>query len=271
MTRIRRWVAAGIVSSLVLGVACSGGDDPDLSRPSDAPSSSRDSDGTDTDDRDSSDDTDTSDGDASEALEDETFHVAESLGDDLVVRSAASTGAEEIATLTASESVSGRLIFPVVQQVGDWVEVELPTGPPDRSGWVARDDVALSRHRFRIEVALGARTLTLYTGTVEALSTPIALGPDAPAAGDRLFITELVQPPDPAGAYGAYAYGLSGGTNDAAAFAAGRGVVAVHGVNDPAALGAEVAAGSIGVAPDIMSRMADTIGLPLGTPVDVVE
>jgi len=261
MTRIRRWVAAGVVSSLLLGVACSGDDEPDLSLPSDATASSNDTDDTDA--------SSASEGDP-DALQDETFHVAEALDPHLVVRDAASGSAEEVATLTASEAVSGRIICLVVQQVGDWVEVELPTGPAGRTGWVARDDVALSRHRFRIEVARGARTLTLYTGSVVALSTPISLGPDAPPAGERLFITELVQPPDAAGAYGAYAYGLSGAANDAAAYAAGRGVVAVHAVNDPSVLGADAPAGSIGVAPDIMTRMADTIGLPLGTPVDVV-
>ena len=166
--------------------------------------------------------------------------------------------------------MSGRIVCLVVQQVGDWVEVGLPTGPAGRTGWVARDDVALSRHRFRIEVARGARTLTLFTGSVVALSTPVALGPDAPAAGEHRFITELVQPPDPAGVYGAYAYGLSGASNDIAAYASGQGVVAIHGVANGATLGTDTAAGSIGVAPEIMSRMVDTLGLPLGTPVDIV-
>ena len=227
-------------------------DEPDLSAPNDVTSSSG--------------GTDDADDGAGDALRDETFHVAESLDRHLVVRDAASASAQELVTLTAADAVSGRIVCLVVQQVGDWVEVELPTGPAGRTGWVARDDVALSRHRFRIEVARGARTLTLFTGSVVALSTPVALGPDAPAAGERRFITELVQPPDPAGAYGAYAYGLSGASNDVAAYASGQGVVAVHGVVDGTTLGTDAAAGSIGVAPDIMSRMADTIGLPLGTP-----
>jgi hypothetical protein len=253
MTRFRRWVAAGVVASLVLGGACSDGDEPDLSAPNDVTSSSG--------------GTDDADDGAGDALRDETFHVAESLDGHLVVRDAASASAQELVTLNAAEAVSGRIVCLVVQQVGDWVEVGLPTG---RTGWVARDDVALSRHRFRIEVARGARTLTLFTGSVVALSTPVALGPDAPAAGERRFITELVQPPDPAGVYGAYAYGLSGATNDIAAYASGQGVVAIHGVADGATLGTDTAAGSIGVAPEIMSRMADTLGLPLGTPVDIV-
>jgi hypothetical protein len=32
-----------------------------------------------------------------------------------------------------------------------------------------------------------------------------------------------------------------------------------------------VPAGAIGVADDVVIRMADAIGLPLGTPVDIVE
>jgi hypothetical protein len=255
MTRFRRWVAAGVVASLVLGGACSDGDEPDLSAPNDVTSSSG---------------ADEADEGAGDALHDETFHVAESLDRQLVVRDSASASAEQLVTLSAPEAVSGRIVCLVVQQVGDWVEVELPTGPAGRTGWVLRDDVALSRHRFRIEVARGARTLTLFTGSVVALSTPVALGPDAPAPGERRFITELVQPADPAGVYGAYAYGLSGARNDVAAYTTGQGVVAVHGVTNGATLGSDTAAGSIGVAPDIMSRMADTIGLPLGTPVDIV-
>jgi hypothetical protein len=255
MTRFRRWVAAGVVALLVLGGACSAGDEPDLSAPDDVTSPS------------GADDADEGGGDA---RRDGTFHVAESLDRQLVVRDAASGSADELATLSAPDAVSGRIVCLVVQQVGDWVEVELPSGPAGRTGWVRRDDVALSRHRFRIEVARGARTLTLYTGSVVALSTPVALGPDAPAAGERRFVTELVQPADPAGVYGAYAYGLSGAPNDVAAYASGQGVVAVHGVADGTTLGTDTAAGSIGVAPEIMSRMADTIGLPLGTPVDVV-
>jgi hypothetical protein len=283
MTRSRRWVAAGVVASLVLGAACSNVDEPDLSLPNDVTSSSGPDDadiGPDSG-ADGAADGSVADGEADvaiagaadgadEALQDETFHVAESLEPHLLVRDAASASADELVTLDAPTAVSGRIVCLVVQQVGDWVEVQLPTGPVGRTGWVLRDDVALSRHRFRIEVARGSRTLTLYSGSVVALSTPVALGPDAPAAGERRFITELVQPADPAGVYGISAYGLSGARNDVAAYASGQGVAAVHAVTDGATIGTDTAAGSIGVGPDIMSRMADTIGLPLGTPVDIV-
>jgi lipoprotein-anchoring transpeptidase ErfK/SrfK len=155
--------------------------------------------------------------------------------------------------------------------VGSWVEVQLPSGPTERTGWVARDDVTLSRHRFRIEVSLSDRTLTLYTGEVVAITAPVAVGPDAPPAGEQLFIKDLVQPPDPTGPYGTYAYGLSGSDNKRDKFMAGSGVVALHGTGDPSTLGGDASYGSIAVGSDIVARLADTIGLPLGTPVTIVE
>jgi hypothetical protein len=267
MTRFRRGVAAGVVSLLVLGVACSDENEPGLSAPSDVTAPSDD---TETSESAASTDDSAAGEEGDEPLDDETYYVAEALDDQLVVLDSANAGAAEVVRLSTAETVSGRVVCRVVQQVGDWVQVDLPASPTQRTGWVAREDVALSRHRFRIEVARSAHTLTLYSGSVVALSTPVAFGPDAPAVGQELFITELVQPPDPAGPYGAYAYGLSASVNDVAAFAAGRGVVAVHSVPDPAVVGTDVPVGSIGVAGDIITRMADTIGLPLGTPVDVV-
>ena len=94
---------------------------------------------------------------------------------------------------------------------------------------------------------------------------------DSPVAGTTLFIKDLVKPPNPAGPYARYAYGLSGSANDLAAFQAGKGVVAIHGVADPSTLGRDVPVGSIAVDPDVMTRMVERYGLPLGTPVDIVE
>jgi lipoprotein-anchoring transpeptidase ErfK/SrfK len=249
MTRTRPGVAAAVVSLLLLGAACSSDDTPDLSLPDDVTAGD--------------DNNDNGDG--------ETFHVAQAAIDPLVVRTAAQASADELTTLTAAEQTSGLVVCLVVQQVGDWVEVELPTGSGERTGWVARDDVTLSRHRFRLVVSRSEHTLTLYTGEVVALTAPVAFGPDAPPAGDERFITELMRPPDPAGPYGPYAYGLSGSDNQLANFTAASGVVALHGTADPTGLGGQVPYGSIAMGSDIVTRLADTIGLPLGTPVEFVE
>ena len=256
MTRTRLGVAAVAWLLLVVGAACSDDDNPDLTLPGAASYPD--------------DDADTTTAETSDPLLGEVFHVAQALDEQLVVRGAAQESADEVVTLEAADQVSGKVVCLVVQQVGEWVEVRLPTGPR-RSGWVARDDVALSRHRFRIEVSRSEHLLTLYTGEIVTLEAPVALGPDTPETGERLFVTALVQPPAGARPYAAYAYGLSGADNDVDAFRAGEGVVAVHGVTDDATLGSDVPAGAIGVADDVVTRMADAIGLPLGTPVDIVE
>lgn len=261
MTNTRPGVAA-VVVSLLLGVACSSQDEPDLAPPIDTSTA---------DDAEAGADDDTGDDDGEAPLAGETFHVAQAVDDTLVVRAAAQESSAEVTTLAAEDELSGKIICLVSQQVGQWVEVYLPTGPAGRTGWVARDDVALSRHRFRIEVSRSERTLTLYTGEVVALATPVALGPDAPEVGEQRFIKELVQPPAGAGTYGSYAYGLSGARNDLAEFTSGEGVVAVHGTADPAAVGDDAPAGAIGIEHDVLTRLVDDIGLPLGTPVDVVE
>ena len=193
--------------------------------------------------------------------------------EDLQVRESPDDDLPAVETLRVDRQVSGEVVSVVVGERGrDWLEVELPSAPAGHTGWIKRADVTLSRHRFRIEVSLSDHTLTLRTGEAEALSTRVAIGiADTPEPGTTLFIKDLVKPPNPTGPYSRYAYGLSGTANNLAAFQAGRGVVAIHGVADPSTLGRDVPIGSIAVAPDVMTRMVEAYGLPLGTPVDVVE
>jgi hypothetical protein len=254
MIRMRRGTAAAGVL-LALGVACTGdsGDDLDLSPPAESPFADIDSEGVIQD----------------TSRRADTFHVAQATGDTLVVRSSPQEGADEIRRLTAAEEVSGQVVCLVSQELGDWVAVYLPTGPTDTVGWVERDDVTLSRHRYRIAIDRTAHTLTVYNGTTAALTAPVAIGPDAPSPGARLFIKDLVATPDPAGPYGNYAYGLSGSFNDFAAFTRGQGVVALHGTNDLTTLGLDVGRGAVALDPAALTGLVDTVGLPLGTPVEV--
>jgi hypothetical protein len=175
--------------------------------------------------------------------------------------------------LSPAQQASGQVVCVVAQMLDDeWLQVYAPTAPAGHTGWVRRADITLSRHQFRIEVSLSDHMLTLHEGDREALSAPVAIGTvDSPDAGTTTFVKDLVQPPDPAGPYARYAFGLAGATNDVAAFEAGAGVVAIHGAADPATLGQDVPTGSIAVDPRVITRMVETIGLPLGTPVEIVE
>ena len=129
----------------------------------------------------------------------------------------------------------------------------------------------IALHDTTLGPAVGGCRFWPYASEVEALTAPVALGPDAPEAGEDRYITELVRPPDPTGPYGPYAYGLSGSDNQLANFTAGSDVIALHGTGDPTGLGGAVPYGSIAMSSDIVIRLADTIGLPLGTPVEIVE
>lgn len=210
--------------------------------------------------------------DAAAAADEDVVLVAASA-EDLQVWASPRGGGPAIETLVPAQQTSGNVVCVVVRERGDdWLEVALPTAPAGHTGWIKRADVTLSRHTFRIEVSRSDHTLTLYAGDVDALSARVAIGTaDSPRAGMTLFIKDLVEPPNPDGPYARYAYGLSGSANDLAAFRAGSGVVAIHGVTDPSMLGRDVLVGSIAVDPDVMTRMVERYGLPLGTPVEIVE
>jgi lipoprotein-anchoring transpeptidase ErfK/SrfK len=200
---------------------------------------------------------------------DGTQLVAEVDSGEVGVWASPADAEEPTRTLSASEEAAGRLVLLVKQQLGaSWVEVWLPTAPAGETGWVRRDDVAISRHRFRIDVSRSAHTLTVYAGDVNVLQTPVAIGADAPPEqSDGLYIKDLIETPNPSGRYGRYAYGLAGSDNVAAAFDAGAGVVAIHGTNDESSLGSDVSSGSLAIGSDALDRLVGSIGLPLGTPV----
>lgn len=168
--------------------------------------------------------------------------------------------------LSAANEPSGKLTFLVLESLDDgWLEVQLPAPPPESTGFVREDDVTLTRHRYRMEVARGAHTLTVFAGGVEAMSEPVAIGPDAPAAGTNTFIKELLIPPDGT-PYGGHVYGLAGWSSTEQNFGAGAGVVGIHAAA-PAALGTDTLTGAIGTDPQVLIRLVDNYGLPLGTPV----
>ena len=84
------------------------------------------------------------------------------------------------------------------------------------------------------------------------------------------YLKELLEPPDPNGAYGPYAYGLSGFSNnpELANFNGGDGIIGIHGTNQPDKIGSDVSHGCIRVSNEVITEMAAS--LPLGTPVEIV-
>ena len=78
------------------------------------------------------------------------------------------------------------------------------------------------------------------------LDEPVGVGrSERPTPGGVYYLKELLQPPDPNGAYGVYAYGLSGFSNVLQSFNGGPGVIGIHGTNEPDKVGTDVSSGCI--------------------------
>lgn len=179
-------------------------------------------------------------------------------------------------TVTAAEAVSlpGAIpmTFLVIEQQADWVHVYLPVRPNGSSGWVRADDVVLATTDYRVEVRLAEHRLLLHRGAEVVLDVPVGIGrAEVPTPGGTYYIKELLQPPQPGGVYGAYAYGLSGYSPVLESFAGGQGVIGIHGTNEPELVGTDVSHGCIRLVDADVTRLVEEFGLPLGTPVEIVE
>jgi lipoprotein-anchoring transpeptidase ErfK/SrfK len=175
---------------------------------------------------------------------------------------------EKMALSNPNEDGAPR-VFLVKERKGGWLQVLLPVRPNGSRGWIRETDVSLGTHAYRIKIELGAHRITVWNGTQVVLQEPVGVGrPNAPTPSGEYYITELLRPPDPDGAYGPYAFGLSGFSEVYKTFAGGPGTLGLHGTNDPSGLGKDVSAGCIRLSNEGITKLART--LPLGTPVEVV-
>jgi lipoprotein-anchoring transpeptidase ErfK/SrfK len=181
---------------------------------------------------------------------------------------AAAGDRDPASTLTNPNENGAPLVFLVRQQQGDWLHVYLPVRPNGSTGWVRATDVALESNPYRIDIALGAHRLVVRKGNEVVLDTPIGVGTaNTPTPGGVYYIKELLQPPDPNGPYGPYAYGLSGFSNVLDEFKGGDGVIGIHGTNEPEAIGTDVSHGCIRMPNEAIGQLVPV--LPLGTPVHI--
>jgi lipoprotein-anchoring transpeptidase ErfK/SrfK len=149
---------------------------------------------------------------------------------------------------------------------GGWLQVQLPIRPNGSTGWVRASQVALSSTEDRVDVYLAAHRLVASDESRQLVETLVAVGKTAtPTPGGRYYITELLRPPDPDGAYGPYAFGLSGYSANLRQFAGGPGEIGMHGTNQPQLLGHDVSHGCIRMSNAAVTKLAHLV--PLGTPV----
>ncbi len=198
--------------------------------------------------------------------------VGHVLGPSIVANEEPSADSPSVAELDNPTDVGGPLVLQLVDEEvaglssDAWVEVYLPVRPNGTTGWVRLDELSLSRNPFRIEIDTGDHLLEVWRGDRRWLSTTVAIGTGAtPTPIGEFYIIELLQPPDPGGLYGPFAFGLSGFSETLQSFAGGDGVIGIHGTDEPEALGTDVSHGCVRVRNDVITELAGII--PLGTPV----
>jgi lipoprotein-anchoring transpeptidase ErfK/SrfK len=172
-------------------------------------------------------------------------------------------------TLDNPQPSGAPLVFLVRRQAGAWIQVELPVRPNGSTGWIRAADVRVAGVAFRLDVLRGAHQLKVYKYGALERTLPIGVGRgETPTPGGTFYLKELLKPPNPNGAYGPYAYGLSGFSNTLTSFNGGDGVIGLHGTNEPQLVGRDVSHGCIRLRnADIRSLVAE---LPLGTPVRIL-
>lgn len=174
-------------------------------------------------------------------------------------------------TLSNPNPNGAPLVFLVDRQVGAWYSVFLPVRPNGSKGWVQADQVKVSVDPYRIVVSATKHQLTLYRdGNTVVEQFTVGIGRDQyPTPGGVFYIKELLRPPDPNGAYGPYAYGLSGFTTvkELANFEGGEGTIGIHGTNDPSSIGNSVSHGCVRMRNEDITKLVGI--LPLGTPVEI--
>jgi lipoprotein-anchoring transpeptidase ErfK/SrfK len=200
--------------------------------------------------------------------------VAQALSDTIDVFADATTDdpAQQITAADATSAPDIPIVFLVKSESDDRLEVYLPIRPNGSSGWVRRDDVTVATVSYSIEVGLSEHRIRVYDGDTVVVDEPVGVGTtDAPTPGGTYYLKELLQPPDPTGPYGTYAYGLSGYSTVLSSFNGGDGVIGIHGTNDPSSIGQDVSHGCIRLNNDVIDRLVNEIGLPLGTPVEILS
>jgi lipoprotein-anchoring transpeptidase ErfK/SrfK len=178
---------------------------------------------------------------------------------------------EPVSTYTNPTPTSGELVFLVQRVRSDgWAQVLLPVRPNGSKGWISVNDVTIKFVPFRIVIDLSDHTLRLFQREKEVMNEPVGIGKDStPTPGGRYYITQLFEPSNPSGAYGPFAYSLSGFSETLDSFNGGEPVVGIHGTNRPGLVGQDVSSGCVRMRNEAIVQLRNV--LPLGTPVTIQE
>ncbi len=151
---------------------------------------------------------------------------------------------------------------------GTWLKVQIPVRPNGTEAWIRADDAVITSHRFRAEVNLTQRSVTVWNGEDVVVETAAVIGAaDSPTPLGSFFVNDLVEKWD-SSAYGPYILSLSGFSEALETFGGAIPVIAIHGTNRPELMGGAFSNGCIRIPNEVIKVLAKTV--PIGTPVDIV-
>jgi len=149
-----------------------------------------------------------------------------------------------------------------------WLKVQIPVRPNGTEAWIRVEDAEITSHRYRAQVDLTARAVTVWDGPEVVVETTAVIGKaSTPTPLGSFFVNDLVEKWD-ASAYGPHILSLSGFSEVMDTFGGGIPVIAIHGTNRPELMGGAHSNGCIRIPNDVIEVLAETV--PIGTPVDIV-
>lgn len=190
--------------------------------------------------------------------------VATVLGDSITPLDA--PDGDPVTDLTNPMREGVPLVFHVVQEEGDWIEVQLPIRPNGSTGWVRASDVTLNSLSYELSASIDDRTLTLTKDGDKVQTFDVAIGTgDTPTPTGDFYLTELLIPTNEG--YGPYAFGLSAYSDVLNSFGGGPGQIGLHGTPHADSIGQAASHGCIRLHNDDITTLAGI--LPLGTPITI--
>lgn len=178
-------------------------------------------------------------------------------------------GGRVMRTLRNPGLLGAPLTFLQLERRAGWLKVSLPVRPNGSTGWVRADQVTVRAVPWRLVIDQGAHALRLHRDGRLVRTYPVGVGRGStPTPVGTFYLQVLVATGSPDGAYGPYAFGLSGFSDVLTSFNGGDGVIGLHGTNQPGSVGQDVSHGCIRMYNADITQLARL--LPLGTPVQVL-
>ena len=190
-------------------------------------------------------------------------------GAEIVVYTSPSVTSAPLSRIKTGVNVFGRVVFRVLGEEGDFLKVMPPSRPNASVGYIRKSLALTYSTPYRVDISVSSRSLKVYECGAEVMAGKIAVGKaKAPTPVGSFFLVDLIRPRFGAnGAYGPFAFGLSGFSKVYQKYGSGDGRVGIHGTNKPSLLGSAVSDGCIRIDNATITKMAKT--LYLGSPVNI--